>query len=68
MSDYCEYCHDGDGHSVFPYYGLAPHTQDRRGQNSVTLPSFMWPDNFVEDKDARGHGVYVYCLKCGAGK
>jgi hypothetical protein len=28
----CEQCDDGDGHCVFPYYGVAPHVHDTTGQ------------------------------------
>ena len=67
----CEHCDDGDGHCVFPYYGVAPHTHDTsQGWIGSTrlLPSDQWGDNFREDPDCEGHGVYLRCEKCGRGE
>ena len=72
----CEHCDDGDGHCVFPYYGIAPHTHalptpthptDWIG-STVTLPRDQWGDNFREDPDCPGCGTYLRCEKCGDGE
>lgn len=66
----CDYCEDGDGQSVFPYYGVAPHTHDTaNGMIGSTrlLPKDQWPANFREDPDAPGCGTYTHCPRCGAG-
>ena len=77
MSDFCDDCNDGDGNSVYPYYGVAPHECYFRKQGgfkqnqlgtSTLKPKLEWPENFEEDKDALGLGVYTHCLICGAGK
>ena len=67
MTHCCDYCDDGDGICVFPYYGLAPHTHDVRG-NTRILPKDQWGDNFREDPDAPGQGTYLRCPKCGRGE
>ncbi|MBJ9425154.1 hypothetical protein [Acinetobacter seifertii] len=64
----CEYCDDGNGSSVFPYYGVAPHTGTF---NSKTLPETEFPSNFDIDgewSESACNGVYTHCLNCGAGK
>lgn len=71
MTDYCNYCFDGNGASVFPYYGLAPHTRYKQNGvigSTVILPESEWPENFEEDEDAPGAGTYTHCPECGAGK
>lgn len=74
--DCCDHCDDGDGHSVFPYYGMAPHTHalptpthptDWIGSTRL-LPREQWSDNFREDPECEGHGVYMRCPKCGRGE
>lgn len=60
----CMDCKEG----YYPIYGLAPHSHDIRRTRSiigsnVTDPKENWPDNFSEDPDALGCGVYV-CPKC----
>jgi hypothetical protein len=79
MSAYCDYCHDGEGASVYPYYGAAPHICGwRLGKpmvgHSVTAPREEWPENFREDPEHPstpgqypGNGIYTHCLHCGAG-
>ncbi len=72
---YCERCHDGDGWSVFPYYGIAPHTHDFNDVTHPTdwlgstrlLPKSQWPANFEPDAEDNGCGTYTHCLHCGAG-
>lgn len=66
----CEHCQDGDGGSVYPYYGLAPHTHNLAGGwiGSTRIdPRDSWPTNFREDPDAPGAGVYLHCPVCGRG-
>ena len=74
----CKYCDDGHGHSVYPYYGVAPHQcHDFKSIGSATeLPRSEWPENFRPDPDAMskgegtypGCGVYTHCLQCGEGE
>ena len=57
----CKKCADG---YFYPQYGLAPHIHV--GEDHVIfgstriLPRDRWPENFVEDKDDPGCGIY-YC-------
>ena len=68
----CEYCTDTDGQPCFPIYGVGPHTCFYKitgatiGQ-SQPLPREQWPDNYQEDPDCPGCGVY-WCPECGDGK
>jgi hypothetical protein len=67
---YCEYCHDGDGYSVFPYYGVAPHVHESEhiiGSTKI-LSESEWPENFEHDEDSPGCGTYLYCPNCFAGE
>ncbi|WP_295537894.1 hypothetical protein [uncultured Pseudacidovorax sp.] len=72
----CECCDDGEGYCVFPYYGVAPHTHavsdpgNPLGWIGSTrlLPKEQWPENFREDPDCPGLGVYLRCPECGAGE
>lgn len=67
----CEHCDDGDGICVFPYYGVAPHTHDFAGNwigSTRVLPKGEWGDNFREDPDCEGCGVYMRCPHCGRGE
>lgn len=64
----CQTCGDnGDGQSVFPYYGTAPPDD---AESDATLPHLMsramWGDNFKEDPEAEGFGVYLRCPTCGS--
>ena len=70
IPDACEHCNDGDGFSVFPYYGVAPHTHAAGPMVGSTrlLPKDQWGDNFREDPECPGQGVYLRCPKCGAGE
>jgi hypothetical protein len=66
----CMYCEELDGKCCYPYYGLAPHTHDLKKTgtflfSTVLDPKETWPDNFKEDKDAPGCGVYTHCPECG---
>lgn len=73
----CEHCHDGDGASAFPYYGVAPHqcfyALGLQPGQSRELPESEWPENFVLDPEAGPAtgfprcGTYTHCLHCGAG-
>ena len=68
-NNFCEYCHDGEGESIYPYYGLAPHTHNLSisggfiGSTDFTSKA-EWPDNFNEDPEAEGCGSYTHCLHC----
>lgn len=65
----CEHCDDGDGFSVFPYYGLAPHKHVGKSMigSTVILDKSEWPDNFHEDPECEGCGSYTHCPHCGIG-
>lgn len=58
----CEYCDDGNGECVFPYYGLGPHTHKDGILGSTEFTGEI-PENFSPDGD--GLGVYTHCLNCG---
>lgn len=75
----CVMCDDGDGHCIFPYHGVAPHVHDITGRESEfdpwallgstrMLPRDQWGDNFREDPESAGHGVYMRCPSCGCGE
>lgn len=69
----CDFCDDGDGGCVYPYYGLAPHSHKLHRGRIVTITSTRdFPDNFVVDQehpaDGPTCGVYTHCLNCGDGK
>lgn len=72
MRECCDMCDDGDGHCVFPYYGVAPHIHaggDERGIGSTQLlPRAMWGNNFRQDPESPGQGVYMRCPHCGRGE
>ena len=79
MRECCEQCDDGDGHCVFPYYGVAPHIHADTGRESPAdplaligstriLPREQWGDNFREDPESPGAGVYMRCPHCGRGE
>lgn len=54
----CKYCDDGNGGSIYPYYGLAPHVHTKPiGGTEFTGE---YPENFCPDGD--GMGVYTHCL------
>ena len=66
----CDMCDGGSGTSVYPYYGVAPHTHDTTNGiigSTRVLPTTSWPDNFVEDAECPGQGVYIRCPNCGVG-
>ena len=69
---YCDFCHDGNGRSAFPYYGLAPHKHNFEitgcviGSTEICDKS-EYPDNFEEDSECEGMGTYTNCPECGAG-
>jgi len=76
MRECCDMCDDGDGHCVFPYYGVAPHTHalptpthptDWLGSTQL-LPRDHWGNNFREDPESPGQGVYMRCAHCGRGE
>lgn len=71
----CTFCDDGAGNSVFPYYGVAPHTHWREKGNGDSVYSSApiikqeseWPDNFRKDADNPNCGTYTHCPFCSAG-
>lgn len=68
----CESCSMGDEGCVFPLYGLAPHDHNTAKTGGTFIGSTelhgreSWPENFSEDPEADGCGVYEYCIKCKA--
>ena len=70
----CEYCDDGDGFCIYPYYGVGPHkhvalTSGQLHQYIGTtqmLPKESWPANYKEDADCPGLGTFTHCLSSGA--
>lgn len=57
----CDFCKKHD--DIYPEYGLAPHYHDLAKTGSIIgstkfLPREGWPDNFVEDEEDPGCGVY----------
>lgn len=70
----CEHCTDPDGECCFPVYGVGPHRhQGLTGEpgswigSTVMLPKEEWPENYQEDADCPGMGVW-WCPHCGEGK
>jgi hypothetical protein len=70
----CEHCTDPDGDCCYPMYGVGPHahtgvTYDPASWigSTAELPQEQWPDNYQEDPDAPGLGIW-WCPKCGEGK
>jgi hypothetical protein len=65
----CKHCTNEDGEVLLPAYGPAPHICYYKipraiiGQ-SIVLPHEQWPDNFIEDPEVPGLGVY-FCHSCG---
>lgn len=65
----CKHCTNDDGEVLLPAYGPAPHICYYKmpgaiiGQ-SIALPREQWPDNFIEDPEVPGLGVY-FCPSCG---
>lgn len=60
INQVCEHCDDGDGQSVYPYYGLAPHVHTKPIDGTEFTGEI--PENFSPDGD--GMGVYTHCLYC----
>lgn len=62
----CDYCDDGSGKCVFPYYGVAPHFHGKQviGETS-RLPKENWTNDFEEDPEAKGLGTFLRCPRCG---
>ena len=72
INNFCDYCHDGDGGCIYPYYGLAPHNHELSITggfmgSTVFLNKNTYPENFHEDPECEGLGTYTNCLKCGNG-
>ena len=68
----CKHCNDGEGNTVYPYYGVAPSENTGAFENGgdITLPVFMFPANFQLDGSwtiTDACGTYTHCLECGAG-
>lgn len=69
----CPECDDGDGNCVYPYYGVAPHIHEQSHPadwlgSTRLLPKDKWGDNFREDQESPGQGVYMRCKHCGRGE
>ena len=67
---YCEHCYDGENGCIYPMYGVAPHSHNMGLIGSIIGSTVLddkkrWPENFIEDEEARGCGTYTHCLKCG---
>lgn len=56
-----------DDHDCYPQYGVGPHRHDlSRGTflgSTVPLPKEDWPNNFREDPEVPGCGVWL-CPGC----
>lgn len=65
----CEHCTDPDGESCYPMYGVGPHRHEGASiiGSTVLLPKEAWPENYQEDADCPGLGVW-WCAHCGDGK
>lgn len=68
MKDQC----DNPDHDWYPYYGVAPHRHNLAATGSFIGSTEVfrretWPENFVEDLESPGCGVF-YCPKCLEGK
>jgi hypothetical protein len=65
----CEHCTDPDGMPCFPMYGVGPHKHVGTSiiGSTVLLPAEQWPENYQEDPDCPGLGVW-WCPYCGDGK
>lgn len=69
-------CKNEDGKSIYPYYGVAPHTHKRGPMVGSTVigDHTTWPINFQpdlnegEDASKATTGTYTHCLECGGGK
>lgn len=71
---FCDMCHDGDGDSVYPYYGVGPHICGyKMGKpvigHSVGIPATEWPTNFQPDEECGDQddgrpplGAWTHCL------
>lgn len=77
MNKYCDNCNDGENRSVYPYYGVVPHEcyfrkkggfKENKIGDSTLKPKEEWPENFKEDPEVLGLGVYTHCLNCGSGR
>lgn len=65
----CANCVDPQGVPCLPQYGMAPHYHVLIPGNpavlkAVFLPEAEWPQDFEEDPENRGYGVW-FCLNCG---
>lgn len=58
----CDFCDDGNGECIFPYYDLAPHIH-RKPIGGTEFINVSLPENFSPDGD--GLGIYTHCLYCG---
>ncbi|MDC4818615.1 hypothetical protein NQ849_15130 [Acinetobacter baumannii] len=58
----CDFCDDGNGECIFPYYGLAPHIHTKPIGGTEFIDVSL-PENFSPDGD--GLGIYTHCLYCG---
>ena len=67
----CEVCDDGTGDCAYPMYGLAPHKHNLQKTGGTIIgsteiePKESWPDNFIEDPESPGCGIYAECPGCG---
>lgn len=53
----------GEEGCIYPYYGVAPHKHNffKTGTfigSTEIIPKSLWPDNFKEDPECEGCGVY----------
>ena len=74
ICDKCQQQMKEMGEYMYPIYGLAPHHHNLKKTGSIIgsteiFQKDKWPDNFIEDPEALGCGVY-YCPdhKCNNGK
>lgn len=60
----CKEYYGKTGGLLYPQYGLAPHSHDMKKTGSIIGSTVIaskkkWPDNFHEDFEAAGCGVYT---------
>jgi len=68
----CKSCTDPNGEACYPAYGVGPHKCYWKIPGAVLgqsqpLPKDEWPENYQEDSECPGMGIW-WCPECGEGK